>query len=127
MNRIYINWREYGLLIEELIKQIKVDIPNLRECFDGVYGVPRGGWIVAVALSHNLCLPVLMRPTTNTLVCDDLSDTGKTLTNVKHKKIACLYTTPWTKVKPDYFVSTKKDKNQWLIFPYENIDKEGVQ
>ena len=127
MNRIYINWKEYGLLIKELIKKIKDDIPCVQLYFDGVYGIPRGGWPIAVALSHNLGLPILIRPTKNTLLLDDISESGKTLTNVKHKKIACLYTTLWTKVKPDYFVDTKKDKNCWLIFPYENIDEEGVQ
>lgn len=120
-NKINISWEQYGQMLDELVERVK----QSNEKFDGVYGVPRGGMIISVMMSHRLKIPILHYPTENTLVCDDLSDTGKTLQNLKHKKIACLFTSDWTKTSPDFFIKTKINQDSWLIFPYEDEVNEN--
>src|SRR3989344_5544025 len=115
-NKIILDWSEFDKLTEQIIKS--------GAKFDGIYGVPRGGLVLAVYLSHKLNIPLILYPTLNTLVVDDISDEGKTLSSLKNRKIATLFSTPWTKIKPDWYVKTKSDKNTWIIFPWENQETE---
>lgn len=106
----------------ELVDRIK----ESKIKFDGVYGVPRGGLAIALHLSHHLDIPILLYPTKNTLVVDEISDTGKTLSSHKNKKIACLYSTPWTKTEPDFFINVKGSKDEWIIFPWERKNDDDL-
>lgn len=115
--KIYLSWNQYQICIEDLTEEIKYD----KQVYDGVFGIPRGGLPVAVSLSHSLGLPLLKKPTLNTIICDDISDNGDTLFRYKDNPIATVYTTPWTKVIPDFFVLNKTIKDSWVIFPWENI------
>jgi hypoxanthine phosphoribosyltransferase len=115
LKKIYVTWDEVDKMIAQLVKEIK----KSKEKFDGVYGIPRGGLPLAVMVSHMLKLPVLLYPTKNTLVVDDISDEGYTLQRMKNKKIATLYSTEWTITQPNWFVKMKKDKDDWLVFPWE--------
>ncbi|MEM4330894.1 MAG: GNAT family N-acetyltransferase [Candidatus Pacearchaeota archaeon] len=112
INKIRISWSEVEEGINFLVKKIKS--PKLK--FDGIYGVPRGGLIIAVCLSHSLNLPVLFYPTKNTFVVDDLSDNGFTLQRIKNRKIATLYSADWTITKQDWFFKKKKIKKIGLFF-----------
>ena len=88
--------------------------------FEGVYGFPRGGLCLAVALSHSLGLPLLEKPKNNSLIVDDIYDTGYTLEKIKHLKGAETYV--WiSKKQPTWWNTYKyiKDK-EWIIFPWEN-------
>ena len=115
MNKIYVDWKEFGIMIDKLAEKIKAS----KEEFDGVYGPPRGGLPIAVVLSHSLNLKLLLYPTKDTLVVDDISDTGRTLTSHKNKKIATLFSTEWTSTKPDWFIEKKLNKTDWIVFPWE--------
>ncbi len=117
MKKIYMTWEQFNLAVEYIVAQIK----HSRLKFDGIYSIPRGGLAFGLVLSHQLKLPLLMYPTEKTLVVDDISDNGITLTNIKHKKTACLYTSQWTIAKPDWFFYTKYDEKSWIIFPWEEI------
>jgi len=121
IKKINVSWGTYGKLLNELLAQIK----NSNQKYDGVYGVPRGGWPIAVFMSHNLKIPILTQSTDQSLVVDDISDEGITLKNVKNKNIATLYTTPWTTTVPKFSVRTKTLKDTWIIFPYENSATEN--
>lgn len=113
------SWYSFDAAIDTLSRKIRPRMRDLK--LDGIFGVPRGGLIVAVALSHKLKLPLLLLPTENSLVVDDISDTGKTLSRIKNKAIATLYSTEWTITKPDFHVYNKLDKDDWIVFPWENI------
>ena len=115
MNNVYITWDQFGKMVDEL----SIKILETNEMFDGVYGLPRGGLPLAVSLSHKLDLKLLLYPTKNTLVVDDISDTGKTLASHKNKKIATLFSTEWTISSPDWFINKKLNKEEWIIFPWE--------
>jgi len=120
MKQLKISWEEFN----KQIRILEYEIKNSGLNFDGIYGVPRGGLAIALCLSHSLDLPILMYPTNQSLVVDDISDTGIALQNIKHKKIATLFSTDWTITKPDWSVDIKENKDEWLIFPWENDDKE---
>ena len=120
MKKIYVTWNEYQQMIDILGSELK----KCDEKFDGIYGIPRGGLPMAVSLSHILNLPLLLYPTKNTLVVDDISDTGKTLASHKNKKIVTLFSTTWTITKPDFWTVFKENKDSWIIFQWEYDDKE---
>lgn len=120
VEKIFIEWDKIIIAIDILIFEIEAS----KIKFDGIYAIPRGGLIIGVILSYRLNLPLLLYPTKDTLVVDDISDTGKTLANMKNRKIATLYTTDWTKVEPDFYVYQKQRKNDWIVFPWE--DKEEI-
>jgi len=112
---LYVNWEEYGKMIRTLIEKIKEEEVE----YDGVYGVPSGGLPIATMVHQKLKIPLLMYPTKDTLIVDDISDTGLTIYFLPHKKIATLFSTPWTASKPDYYVDMKLNKDEWIVFPYE--------
>jgi len=120
MKFVKVSWKEYDRMINKLAKQIM----QCGKKYDGIYGVPRGGLVPAISLSHILKLPLLLYPTENSLVVDDISDTGMTLKGIKNKHIACLFTTKWTATKPDFYVKYKKSLLSWIVFPWETIKGE---
>ena len=109
---------------DECIYSISMRCKNKK--FDGVYGFPRGGLCLAVALSHSLGLPLLDKPQNNSLIVDDIYDTGYTLEKIKHLKGA--ETHVWiSKKQPTWWNTYKyiKDK-EWIIFPWENINLADI-
>lgn len=111
-----LSWEEYQKMIEELTAKIKKS--GLK--FNGIYGVPRGGMIIAVSLSHKLNLPILNFSDKDTLLVDDISDEGKTLHHMKRKAIATLFSSEWTITNPEFYCDKKQSKDEWIIFPWEN-------
>ncbi len=87
--------------------------------FDGIHGIPRGGLPIAVKLSHELNLPILIGGVTkNTLVVDDVSDTGSMLAPFKDREaiIVTIFYKPWSKVVPDIWLRKTEDH---IVFPWE--------
>jgi hypoxanthine phosphoribosyltransferase len=120
--KILIKWEEINYIVNEIERQIRRD----EITFDMVYGIPRGGLILAIMLSHRLKIPLCVSGyTEESLVCDDISDTGVTLKNIKAKKIACMYSSLWTETLPDYCARLKTCKDTWLIYPWENLEAEN--
>ena len=81
---------------------------------------PRGGLCLAVALSHSLGLPLLDEPKNNSLIVDDIYDTGYTLERIKHLKGSEVHV--WiSKKKPTWWNAYKCIiEKEWIIFPWEN-------
>ena len=95
-----LSWKEFDECIISISNQCK------ENNFEGVYGFPRGGLCLAVALSHSLGLPLLEEPINNSLIVDDIYDTGHTLEKVKHIKGS--ETHVWvSKKKPTWWNSYK--------------------
>ena len=115
MNKL--DWKEFDECVYSIYKQCK------NKSFVGVYGFPRGGLCLAVALSHSLGLPLLEKPTENSLIVDDIYDTGYTLEKTKHIKGS--ETHVWiSKKKPTWWNAHKYIKdNEWIVFPWENIEE----
>ena len=77
---IRLSWLEFDECVNSIYKKCK------NKNLDGIYGFPRGGLCLAVALSHSLGLPILEKPKNNCLIVDDIYDTGYTLEKIKYLK-----------------------------------------
>ena len=111
-----LSWAEFDDCVYSIYKKCK------DKSFEGVYGFPRGGICLAVALSHSLGLPLLDEPKKYSLIVDDIYDSGNTLEKIKHIKGS--ETHVWvSKKKPIWWNSYKYIKNnEWIVFPWESIN-----
>ena len=114
MNKL--SWIDFEECVFSISKNCKY------KSFDSVYGFPRGGLCLAVALSHSLGLPLLDAPKNNSLIVDDIYDTGFTLEKIKYLEGS--ETHVWvSKKNPTWWNSYKYIKdNEWIIFPWESVD-----
>jgi hypoxanthine phosphoribosyltransferase len=116
-NKEYMTWEQFDLFVKKTIAFFKDDK------LSGVYGIPRGGLVPAVAISYNLGIPLLLAPIEGCLVIDDISDTGLTLQHYKDKgyKTATIYLHEQSVSVPDFYYYKKTDK--WIVYPWDG-DKE---
>ena len=68
----YFTWREFDKSVEQIANKRR-----FKE-FSGIYGVPRGGLCLAVALSHKLKINLISEPMKNSLIVDDVYEKGIT-------------------------------------------------
>jgi len=98
--------------------------------FTKIYGIPRGGLVVAVRLSHLLGLPLVVCEEEidgNTIVVDDIISTGETykrLTkriNFRHFLVASIFFVPPVEGLFDavYIHSLEDNRRVWIWFPWE--------
>jgi len=110
----YFTWDEFDKSVEQIANRCK-----FLE-FSGIYGIPRGGLCLAVALSHKLKIKLISEPIKNSLIVDDVYETGLTLTTFKEIEGAMFFVL-FSKIKPTWwntvFISKK---SQWIVFPWEN-------
>jgi GTP cyclohydrolase I len=90
-----------------------------------VYGVPTGGAPVAVMVAQGLSLPLVEHPDADTLVVDDLIDTGRTLEAYQSNGhyVDALYRKPWS---PKTLCPFAELRHAWLRFPWEREDGAPV-
>ena len=125
----FVTWDEVQEFIDFVCRNINKENP-----ITGVYGLPRGGLIFAVMLSHKLHVPMLMSPATGCIIVDDICDSGESLLHYvkdtsgidpsdKAYQVATMYYKPnKLGIIPDLWWKPKEDK--WIVFPWE--DKEGM-
>lgn len=81
-----------------------------------VYGVPRGGLVPAAIVAGVLELPLTDCPGRQTLVVDDLVDSGKTAETYHNHMFDALFRKSWS---PDRWQHCEHLHDNWLIFPWE--------
>ena len=149
-NYVAPSWDEvYAMLLDLALKIRKSGFKA-----DLIVGVSRGGWAPARILSDLLentrtanikiefytglaktaTKPIVTQPISdiiahkNTLVVDDVSDTGESLkVALEHLlkmgaasvKAVTIYYKPHSVFKPDYFAESTSD---WIIFPWERLE-----
>lgn len=110
-----IGWDEITDWIDSLSKQI------VGKKYSGIYGVPRGGVILATLLSYKTGLPLLLAPQKNCLVVDDDASTGITLLPYYNRfDIALMYINPDCNIVPTYLYKTYGDTYKVFIWNEEN-------
>ena len=113
----HFTWSEFDKSVEHIADKCKF----LK--FSGIYGIPRGGLCLAVALSHKLKISLISEPKKNSLIVDDVYETGITLNNFKYVEGAKFFVL-FSKTKPTWWNSVHiSDKSEWLVFPWENTEK----
>jgi len=110
----YFSWCEFDKSVEYIANKCK----SLE--FSGIYGIPRGGLCLAVALSHKLKINLISEPIKNSLIVDDVYETGLTLTSFKDIEGAMFFVL-FSKIKPTWWNTVFMSKiSQWIVFPWEN-------
>jgi hypoxanthine phosphoribosyltransferase len=117
-SKIYLSWDSIDVLINILT-------PKINPKIDSIMGLPRGGLIPAVILSHKLKLPLVFTPTENTLIVDDICDSGETFLNTPGKYFAALHFKPTSKFKNLIYGAAVGD--DWIVYPWEDKTAEGIQ
>lgn len=128
-----IDWNIFGQYIEALIYSVKLS----GERFDAIIGIPRGGLIPAVFLSHALKVPMVTNLDTvhsgqKILIVDEICDTGKTLMKVaeynnhyvKSSNVCYTYVALVKRTDSKFdldFWADEVDKGILVIFPWESI------
>ncbi len=112
--RKYFTWQEFDKSVEYIANKCK----NLE--FAGIYGIPRGGLCLAVALSHKLKVKLISEPINNSLIVDDVYETGFTLNPLRNVEGAMFYVI-FSKKEPTWWNAVNiSQKKEWIIFPWEN-------
>ena len=119
--KIYIEWSEVHELVNILCERIPIDAPLA----DSIHGLPRGGLIPAVIISHQLDMPYIDTINKNTLVIDDICDTGKTLNESPGWMHAVLHYKPTANFTPICW--GKEIGKEWIVYPWEREDSETIQ
>jgi hypothetical protein len=107
----YLNWNDIEIMIDRIIP--KIDVTK----YDGIYGLPRGGLIPAVIISHKTKIPYTNNITSKTLVIDDIIDSGNTLKKYSNDKITLISRHP----QEINVIATGhiEYSNKWFVFPWE--------
>jgi hypoxanthine phosphoribosyltransferase len=133
VKKVYVGWGE----LEESVSKL---VSNIKE-IDYVIGIPRGGLIIAVMVSHRLGIKHMTIDhlekleedgfdliKKRILIVDDISDSGQTLK--RYKKDG--YTTATLDVRnstitvPDHYVNWL-DNTNWIVYPWEMKYSKTIQ
>ena len=110
----YFTWDEFDKSVQQIANRCK-----FLE-FSGIYGIPRGGLCLAVALSHKLKINLISEPIKYSLIVDDVYETGVTLNAFKSIEGAMFFVL-FSKNKPTWWNSVHiSKKSEWIVFPWEN-------
>ena len=117
----YITWED----VQKFCKTVATRYE--KDQISGVYGIPRGGLILASILSYKMNVPMLMGPHRNCIIVDDISDSGETLLHYSRNSsdggkdkgyhIVTMFYKEGSMVLPEFFVFNKTDK--WIVYPWE--------
>ena len=122
-NKIYLSWGDMVDLVDTICEKIVTELPNI----DSVYGIPRGGLIPAVMVSHKLGLPFAKAILPNTLVIDDIADSGVTLRDTVGVYTATLHYKPHTSCFEPNLYAEIHEGDEWIIYPFERSDSKQIQ
>lgn len=121
-NKIHLSWDDIQTLVDQLCEWI--DKSEL--VITSVTGIQRGGLIPAVMISHKLNLPYVYSIHPNTLVIDDICDTGVTLKNYVGIHTAVLHHKPHTSNFTPTFYAEIHEGDEFIYYPWERNDAEPI-
>jgi len=93
------------------------------EPYDSIYAIPRGGVPIALLMNKELELPLLENEsdiTPQTLIIDDICDSGRTLAKFPDHDAATIYK-KIDSPRPRWCLF---DTNDWIEFPYEQTERD---
>ena len=102
-----------------------------------ITGVPRGGLIPAVLMSHKFDIPFIGLEAAKTLpgdlkkkilVVDDIADSGNTLAQIqRHNFRTATLARRYSSSFSPTFVGEDISDDHWLIFPWEQKSSKAIQ
>tara|TARA_Y100000389_G_C17108103_1_gene339290 strand:- start:157 stop:552 length:396 start_codon:yes stop_codon:yes gene_type:complete len=121
-NKMFVSWADIEDLVQELWKKVVIGSMPVNS----IHGLKRGGYIPAVMLSHQLSLPYSEIIYPDTLVVDDICDSGETLKKAPGVYHAVLHYKPHTScVIPTIWA--KEVGDDWIVYPWEKNDSRAIQ
>tara|TARA_B100000768_G_C11241585_1_gene359781 strand:- start:416 stop:847 length:432 start_codon:yes stop_codon:yes gene_type:complete len=131
----FLSWDDVEVLVNKLCDKILISNLEIKD----LWGLPRGGLIPAVMVSHNLNIPITkgtISPTT--LIIDDICDSGETFAKYYNYhqtsfsfpfklRTACLHYKPQTSSFQPTLWANQWSSNDWIIYPWERKDSESIQ
>ena len=108
--KVYVSWKDLEDFADNLIDEMN----RLNFKPTGVYGIPRGGLILATLLSYKLDIPLLLNASKGCLIVDDIADSGRTLLH---------YTENDTQFNK-YFIATIWKRRQMDCFSMGGINND---
>lgn len=123
MRIIKFTWEEFDEAVEKISNSLSKVSWGSPIC---IYGVPRGGLVLAVALSHKLNIPIVFSIRQPCLIVDEICDSGKTLSKLilnipfldDRTVTATIHFGNRSKFVPDIWLYEKPD-NSWIVYPWE--------
>lgn len=130
MNKKFITWGD----INDAVERLAINIVNSKIKITAIGGLPRGGLIPAVMLSHKMNIPFvsqayLAQVPGNILIVDDICDTGKTLKRFKFESniyTATLHYKTSAEYEPHFWWRLAPE-NEWIVYPWEREDSQTIQ
>lgn len=119
----FVTWEE----VEQFVDQVADMYVGL---VNGVYGLPRGGLVLATMLSHRLNVPLLLGAFPGCLVVDDICDSGESLIHYirnssgdekGYNVVTMFYKSNELEIFPEYYMFLKND--DWIVFPWEEKEE----
>ena len=128
-NKRFITWRD----INDAIERLSINITNSKVEIAAVGGLPRGGLIPAVMLSHRLTIPFVSQANIagvagNILIVDDICDSGKTLKRFKYESnvyTATLHYKTTAEYEPHFWWKLAA-LDEWIVYPWEREDSKTI-
>ena len=111
---LFLTWTDFEKVIVFLEKSFKND------AIIGIYGEPRGGLPLSVALSHRLKKPLVNHSGQDILWIDDIIDSGKTFFERKNN---FGYHACWITRENDASYKYYKKDSRWVVFPWEVVEQ----
>ena len=109
-----LSWQHFEQAVDSIAARLQ------GQSLSGVYGIPRGGLVLAVSLSHRLELPLLADAQPGCLVVDDVYETGLTLEPYRQRQ-DCTALVWISKVQPQWWQAVEVvASTEWILFPWEN-------
>lgn len=126
MDKKFLEWKD----IDDAINALAINIANSGITFSSIGGLPRGGLIPAVMLSHKLKISFGPMPKKdgNILIVDDICDSGKTLKPYKFETdvyTATLHYKHKAIVEPNFWWKLASE-DEWIVYPWEREDSKTV-
>ena len=121
--KIKLSWDDVSTAVNKVCEIIIPEIGNV----DSIHGISRGGLIPAVMISHKLDIPYVDVIGKNTMIMDDICDSGVTLRDYPGIWKGALYFKPLTSCFTPTCWGVEHKGDEWLIFPWERYDSKPMQ
>lgn len=119
MKKEIITWEQFQTECKELARLINQG----PIAYKNIYPVLRAGAYVALELSKHFNIPVSEELTPDSLVVDDIVDSGRTIAQFKDNDTATLHYKKRAKVKPKFYL---REVSDWVVYPWES-QEEGPE
>lgn len=128
MEKLFLTWEDIQKDINTLCDKLKT------RKFQFISGLPRGGLIPAVLISHKLDITYKSLNLSKAimedkyLLIDDIADSGETLIDKKYEGYvkATLHYKKHSLIKPDFY-AREIPNDVWLVYPWENESSNTIQ